>query len=394
MSYITKALQYEVKHVVQNANCGPTLTEGHLRIAEPGAQIDDPLLQTILANYLAARRSPTPHNVGKHWNWFRDDFDRLIRTPEIWPRFRRMAVSFGFDDSLWYKESRPRPDQNPAMRSHRGPFVQASQFNDKELRNHIRLIVKNGGLSAKRIQALGEAKIGDPGAQRFADFPAPIDYHDLSQVFFASSLERALGGRPAWRILEIGGGYGALAAKLRRINAGSRLVLIDLPETLAVQHWYLVSAMPGARLIGYQEYCNLGVQSALEQADVLLLPPAAIAELPARIFDAAINIRSFAEMTTDYVRFYVSEIERTLKKNGIFYYVNRLQKKSSGDLIRIEDTPFDDNWCLDNAHPLPWQPHIIELVIRRATEANPGWRKALGRLAAQPNQQKTRWEPR
>ena len=89
---------------------GQTLIADRGRLAEPGAQIDDPLLQTILMDYLAARRSPMPHNVGEHWNVFRGDFDQLIRTPEIWPRFRRMAISYGFDDSLKYSEGRNRLD--------------------------------------------------------------------------------------------------------------------------------------------------------------------------------------------------------------------------------------------------------------------------------------------
>jgi SAM-dependent methyltransferase len=357
---------------------GQILTVDRMRISEPGAQIDDPLLQTILADYLAAHRLPMKHNVGKHWNCFRDDFDRLIRTPEIWPRFRRMAVSFGFDDTLQYSESRNRPDLKPSMHVHRGQFVQAWQFNDIALRRDILRIIRGGAnLSAERILALGEAEIGDPPAQKFADFSAPVDYHDLSQIFFADSIHRTLAGRRAPRILEIGAGYGALAAKLRRIDAGSRLVLVDLPETLAIQRWYLSQAMPAARLIGYREYCNLGMQSALEQADVLLLPPAAISELPAKIFDAAINIRSFAEMTTSYVGFYVSEIERVLKENGIFYCVNNMQKSTAGDQFRIEDIPFDDNWRLENAAPVPWQNHIIELVIPRTAEADPGAREAL-----------------
>ena len=117
-----------------------------------------------------------------------------------------------------------------------------------------------------------------------------------------------------------------MAAKLRRIDAGSRFVLIDLPETLAIQHWYLSFAMPGARLIGYQEYRKLGIQSALEQANVLLLPPAVICELPAGIFDVAINIRSFAEMNRNYVGFYISETQRVLNNHGTVYCVNNIQK--------------------------------------------------------------------
>jgi len=295
-----------------------------------------------------------------------------------------MAISYGFDDSLKYSENRNRWDLKPAMLAHREPFVRAWQFDDAALRQDIRHLVQGAGegLSAERIQALGEAEIGDPAAQRFANFPVPVDFHDLSQVFFADSLGRALAGCRAARVLEIGGGYGALTARLRRIDAGSRFVLIDLPETLAIQRWYLSLGMPGARLIGYLEYCNLGLQSALEQADVLLLPPAVIGELPAGIFDAAINIRSFAEMTISYVGFYVSQIERILKKNGTFYCVNNIKKNTSGDQFRIENIPFDDNWCLDSADPVPWQKHIIELVIRRTTEADPGWRAGLRGVGA------------
>jgi len=45
------------------------LTTDHVRLAAFGAEIDDPLLQTILADYLAARRLQTPHDVGEHWSF-------------------------------------------------------------------------------------------------------------------------------------------------------------------------------------------------------------------------------------------------------------------------------------------------------------------------------------
>lgn len=187
-------------------NRGQTLTTDPVRLAKLGAQINDPLLQTILVDYLAAHQVLTPHDVGEHWNNFLGDFNRLIRTAEIWPQFRRMAISYGLDDSLKYSESRNRPDLKPTLHSHRGPFVQAWQFNDKALREDMRRLIRITSLSAERIQALGEAKIGDPAAQRFSDSPVQVDYHDLSQIYFASSLERALSGQRAARVLEIGGG--------------------------------------------------------------------------------------------------------------------------------------------------------------------------------------------
>ena len=119
-------------------------------------------------------------------------------------------------------------------------------------------------------------------------------------------------------------------------------MLIDLPETLAIQRWYLLFAMPSARLIGYQEYCNLGIQSALEQADVLLLPPPVIGELPAGIFDVAINIHSFAEITINHVEFYTYKIQIVLNKQGIFYCVNQIQKSTLGGHFEIESIPFND----------------------------------------------------
>ena len=151
-------------------------------------------------------------------------------------------------------------------------------------------------------------------------------------------LHRALEGRRRERILEIGGGYGALCAKLARLDAGTPFVSIDLPETLAVQRWYLSRAMPGSRLVGYGDYQRLGMETALRVADVLLLPPAAITELPEDVFDVAINIRSFSEMTESYVARYAAEIQRTLRKDGTFYCVNNRRKSTSGDEFRIDNT--------------------------------------------------------
>ena len=96
-----------------------------------------------------------------------------------------MAISYGFDHSLKYSENRNRWDLKPAMLAHREPFVRAWQFDDAALRQEIRRLVQGAGegLSAERIQGLGEAEIGDPAAQRFANFPVPVDFHDLSQVF-------------------------------------------------------------------------------------------------------------------------------------------------------------------------------------------------------------------
>jgi putative sugar O-methyltransferase len=349
------------------------MTDDPIPLADLHAEPGDPVLRAMLADYLAARDVPPPCDVGGHWGYFRRDFDRLIRTAAAWPRFRRLGISYGFDDSLKAGDGSEVPEAKPSFRRHGADTLTPWSFKEGMLRDDLGVMVRTARatLSPETIDRLGEAEIGDPPARRFADVSVPVDLHDLSMVHFAVRLERLLAEAPPTRTLEIGGGYGALAAKLHRCFPSTRSVIVDLPETGAVQHYYLSRALPSARIVGYAEFLDLGPKAALEVADVMLLPPAAIVDLPDGVADLAINIRSLPEMSRAYAAFYAGEIQRLLTASGTFYCVNALAKTLSGETVALADLPFDHRWRLDGSEPVPWQKHIRELVLRRTAEDGP-----------------------
>ena len=335
----------------------------------------DPLLRQILENYLDARQVRAPCETGQHWDVFRRDFDRVIRTPEIWPEFRRMGLSYGFDDSLKQGNERSNPSMKPAFKSHRGEGVRAWIFNDEALRRNISILVRKARstLTPETIERMGEAQIGAPPAQVFRDFPKPIDFHDLSIVHFAQRLEMIFADRPPRRVLEIGAGYGGLAAKLRHSWPTACFVLIDLPECGAIQHWYLTQAIPNAKIIGPGGSVPKGMF-----AGYFILPPGAVINFQDGSFDLVINIRSLAEMSNAYVDYYIRSVTRLLDPlNGVFYCVNAESKSTSGERIRLSEAAFGSDWHLESVANVPWQPHIKEWVMRRFPAPQQNWRTSL-----------------
>ena len=88
------------------------------------------------------------------------------------------------------------------------------------------------------------------------------------------------------------------------------------------------------------------VKNDLLEFDFIILPGYLIDKLQDGFIDVFINTRSFMEMNLNTVNFYFSHIHRMIIEDGIFYCVNRYQKKTSGDLVKFKQLPFDTNGSL------------------------------------------------
>ena len=97
-------------------------------------------------------------------------------------------------------------------------------------------------------------------------------------------------------------------------------------------------------------------------------------------FEPFINTRSFMEMNIETVAFYFSNIHRTINKTGIFYCVNRYTKKTSGDVIKFKNFPFDEKWSFEISRKSFSQPLIHEALLRRLSYKNFNLKKELMRL--------------
>lgn len=106
------------------------------------------------------------------------------------------------------------------------------------------------------------------------------------------------------RILEIGGGYGALAYLIKNIFRNSDYYLCDIPQSLFFAKVYLT----------------------MNTSDKFLyIPNYKINEIK-KDFDLVINTISLSEMTVPKLNFYCKFIDSSIGEHGIFFEVNNAEK--------------------------------------------------------------------
>jgi len=120
--------------------------------------------------------------------------------------------------------------------------------------------------------------------------------------FLDSEAPRALHGGS--RVLEIGGGYGALAWYLQKAVPGLSYTILDLPESLVYSSIYLEVLNPGAtRFMANYQFEEL-VKDGEE-------------------FDLVINTLSMSEMSEAQVRSYCGGLGLLLRGGGAFFEQNQ-----------------------------------------------------------------------
>ncbi len=116
-------------------------------------------------------------------------------------------------------------------------------------------------------------------------------------------------------ILEIGGGYGALARALKCFHPRSRFWLTDIPESLRCCEIYLRAAFPDARIA----WVDANATGEVQDADFHLVPVAeAQRVLSGRSFDLAINVWSFGEMPNPFVHSWLKLVQQECRTAWLF----------------------------------------------------------------------------
>lgn len=149
-------------------------------------------------------------------------------------------------------------------------------------------------------------------------------------------------------VAEIGGGFGGMAYFLIRDCPGLTYVDFDVPETIALASYYLLSAFPEtkATLYGEAELCA----ETLQSSQIILMPAFAIPDLPACSVDVAFNARVLSDLSTPSLHRYLAEIVRTT--HGYLFHLNRKEGSNAAD-----------DWLKVNAPS-------FQLVERRRSEWN------------------------
>ena len=193
-----------------------------------------------------------------------------------------------------------------------------------------------------RILEHGESDFGAPrkdlvmGGKSFSS-------NFLHYVGYAARIAHAIEERgiehPA--ILELGGGLGGLAYALRAyFGEGATLYLVDIPETLMLQEWYLRACFPEAATA----FKATTEPVVFQRGGINFLNAYTLDSQPVG-FDVVINTDSMQEMTIDTVQRYVDYFQKHISPRGFFYFQNHYGHSESS-VPEPSEYPFDAHWTL------------------------------------------------
>jgi hypothetical protein len=168
------------------------------------------------------------------------------------------------------------------------------------------------------------------------------------QHYCAHKIIDLLGASEAPVVAEIGGGFGGMAYYLIRDCPGATYLDFDVPETIALASYYLLSAFPEAKATLYGE-AELNADT-LRSSQIILMPGFAMPELPPSTVDVAFNARLLSDLSPESLHQYLGEITRTTR--GHYLHLNRTEGSTAADA-----------WFASNA------PHF-QLVAKRRSEWN------------------------
>jgi putative sugar O-methyltransferase len=211
--------------------------------------------------------------------------------------------------------------------------------------NHVNLSKLAGVLSgSESVQSHYQAW---SGYQASANIFIHYYYTNILRNFVAQDEVRT--------VMEIGSGNGNFASILHHDWAPIRVILVDLPETLAVAIPFLSNLFPTARLLMPHEVSQHGLNS---EFDFAFLTVDQVDIIQENSVDLAINCHSFQEMTHDQIDSYFCLVQKLIKPAGLFFVANRIEKIPCGDDALTADQMDPPNRFAE----YPWDPRNHDLV--------------------------------
>ena len=294
-----------------------------------------------------------------HWDVFNNDFYNLVSNINNWDTFRRNGLTCMLETGLY---GRDRADYIKNKKLYDRLYSK-----DEILEIEIRIKELEGMIGKDFLYNTLECEVGDPRHCVIEDYK--INFDDLYNVYAAWQIYRTfkeLNKKPT-TILEIGGGYGGLCNKLTKIFPNVKYIILDLPESLLVQEYFLSKTDTSRNILTLTDVNDNFLTKDLKTKDynIALLPGWYGDKLKEIDVDLVINMRSFGEMNTEVLNYYFNVIHKALIYGGIFYCVNRYVFTSSIQQLKIKDYPFDKDWNFIISQPQWLQTHLHEFISLR-----------------------------
>ena len=132
------------------------------------------------------------------------------------------------------------------------------------------------------------------------------------------------------RVIEIGGGYGALARIFKLMVPDSTYIIIDLPGSLFFAHCFLSLNFPDAKI----KYVTENSKTNLDEFDFVLVPVQLCRSIREEEFSIVINTGSLQEMPSATVAFWMDFIQNAVSVKAFYsfnYFLLDKKKRSECD---------------------------------------------------------------
>ena len=187
------------------------------------------------------------------------------------------------------------------------------------------------------LQVLAIPRIGNPFGVCLEGtlVTARAEFHHRYADRVAGLLESGLS-----TVVEIGGGFGAMAYYLLRDRPETKYFDFDLPESIALATYYLMKALPHKRFLLFGEAPL--TSEAIANADVVLMPLFAMKSLPTASVDVTFSSHSMTDIEASDLAAYLGIIQRVTRHRFLYVGATPLRRLSSlhggeGGLLHLEE---------------------------------------------------------
>jgi putative sugar O-methyltransferase len=316
-----------------------------------------------LYNYYFKILKSANYPTQDHWDIFNNDYYNKVKDFNEMLDFRINGISNMLETGL------PSQERFSLIKSGKKYTVDYNQDEAEEILKRFNELQEMLGSDLFKIQF--NNLVGSPRRleREYNGKNFLLNFDDLYHVYGAWQVKRFIDlykdVKKINSIVEIGAGYGNLAHKIKSVYSKCKYFIIDLPEVLLIQHYYLSQNNPSYKIVNLLD--PIQNISENQDGDIFLIPFSRYNDVKID-FDMAINHRSFGEMPKQILFNYIKWIEKNISESGLLYTVNRYVFTKSKDKNKIRNYPFDDFWKPIVSQPQWLQTHLHEFLLKRTPD--------------------------
>ena len=240
-------------------------------------------------NYLFKKLANIFYEKQDHWDIFDDVYYNKVSNIKNLKNFRNNGISNMLETGL------PSQDRFLMLKNNKSYNTNYNEYEIDDLLSRYDILKKMINDDLNKISF--NSNIGNPRNYLYEN--KMLNFDDLYHVYATWQLNRfiKLQNINIETVVEIGGGYGNFANKLKSLNKKIKYIIIDLPEVLLLQHYYLLNNNKSYKIINLiDETKEIDVKN--DDYDFILMPFNIYKNFNFS-FDIIINKRSLGEMPKD-----------------------------------------------------------------------------------------------